>query len=900
MRKSYADSETITEECYCRFAHELGPMQRKTQDELLQCSRHLQEKLKKGAQGGIFSLLAECAEQILCYEGSEPRCRLEHMLKWRELTLALGQDIFTCAGLAQKDARDICASWHFQWPPVILTNHVEVSHMLERGMSENHYHLNGSTQIFSLAWSFLMNHPQEAQRYFDDVRFQEDLDPTLSYGEQNNRISWRQRIYDAAWIRAKLFEVVRGLDGDLLQEYRDFSERFDQQRELFALIERLRLMNSARFHQRRGFAKCLDYAITPDVLQHNAPTSPVRLLAGERYFLYKCFYCCFCNSFTKAERDLFYLYLCLKARFRSELVQVNGRMGFRNFSDYQDRKDAVWGDWEEYWEEAYRLSAAASFEKHQNGKQALRSLELRVMPKNDAKQLKRSIDRIDQCIEFALEEMRRPVFKTKKTILPLQSRDSQRRRKHVQENAEYFYVLHFAKEQLKPAESSELGFLPPRNAKVRSRVRKQARATARALERSNYLCSRIRGIDACSHEIGCRPETFATAFRYLRTFCPQTPHAFFFRRYWPRIAATYHVGEDFLDIADGLRAIDEAVCFLNLERGDRIGHALALGTLPSQYYRVKENQVALPAQDLLDNLVWLLFRSQEWDVEIPASKRTEYELRANRLLRRIYGDHCKEMVHTSGGIQIDRYDFNLADYYDSWKLRGDDPYLYWVAVTNENKQEFTRWIGQNRLPLHGQYQRAMLDNHIWEFTDIERDTSGDWGDMRNSRKLQLLLHRYHFGVQERLIGQKIEFFNTDPEYICVMEKMQNKMMEKLMLKGIKIECNPSSNHLIGTFDRYEQHPIFRFNHFGLPESIYSEQKYQLDVSINTDDQGVFDTSLENEYALLWACLLLRRDGEGRRMIDNDSIAIYLNHLRELGNDMVFSKATKLTQQRSHR
>ena len=72
-------------------------------------------------------------------------------------------------------------------------------------------------------------------------------------------------------------------------------------------------------------------------------------------------------------------------------------------------------------------------------------------------------------------------------------------------------------------------------------------------------------MDACSQEIACRPEVFAPAFRYLRYMAvaersclmPEVPPLRF----------TYHVGEDFLDVTDGLRAIDEAVRYLRLGAG---------------------------------------------------------------------------------------------------------------------------------------------------------------------------------------------------------------------------------------------------------------------------------------------------------------------------------------------
>ena len=48
-------------------------------------------------------------------------------------------------------------------------------------------------------------------------------------------------------------------------------------------------------------------------------------------------------------------------------------------------------------------------------------------------------------------------------------------------------------------------------------------------------------------------------------------------------------------------------------------------------------------------------------------------------------------------------------------------------------------------------------------------------------------------------------------------------------------------------ERYDQHPIVRFFNFGL-DTPY--KPHNISVSINTDDQGVFSTSLEREYSLM--------------------------------------------------
>lgn len=113
--------------------------------------------------------------------------------------------------------------------------------------------------------------------------------------------------------------------------------------------------------------------------------------------------------------------------------------------------------------------------------------------------------------------------------------------------------------------------------------------------RNNYdnLQSRLKGIDACSNEIGCRPENLATEFRFLRNY--DSPLGEKWNRNISEIRknlrVTYHVGEDFLDVCDGLRAVDEAVEFLELGNGDRIGHGLVLGLDSGTYYKIRCNNI---------------------------------------------------------------------------------------------------------------------------------------------------------------------------------------------------------------------------------------------------------------------------------------------------------------------
>lgn len=109
------------------------------------------------------------------------------------------------------------------------------------------------------------------------------------------------------------------------------------------------------------------------------------------------------------------------------------------------------------------------------------------------------------------------------------------------------------------------------------------------------------------------------------------------------------------------------------------------------------------------------------------------------------------------------------------------------------------------------------------------------------------------------------------------------MQDLVAAKGICIECNPSSNYLIGTFKQYRKHPISKFYN---KELTIDEEELnncpQLSVSINTDDQGVFHTSLENEYALMALALEKVKDENGDFKYDRMRIYDWIDAVREMG------------------
>lgn len=810
----------------------------------------------------VFVPLVDFGERTLRIQGDEPLCRFSRVLPWREMYHLLGQDTIVCAYLACVDYDAQSKRENFVWPAVLRTDQNRLKQLLENGVAENHYHLGGSAHTFPLAWCGLMNDPEMVETL--PGQFSLFLQPLTVRGAADNVRSTKERVLLAALIRSILFRALRRdafshppeRPGDCrtpfssLKEFRKVcdSPLMVRQR-LGDAVQLLRLCYGARVPQPDGPAECLDYALEAALFRESA-NSPFRSLAGERRFLYDCFSACFCRWFSGFEENLFYLYLLLKTAFRAEMIQSNGQTGFRNFQRYQDRKDLGWRG--VYRWEAYRTALNAPLST-----QHVTSLEARMTPAGTPKGMR---DAISEC-DWA------KYFGDGKGALRQSGTESWSRAEFEKElHAEaflkepHFYVIHFVKrpdEELeREGEKPGAMSLPRcRHASLRQDIRKRAIALAEALSQSPYLCCRIRGIDGCSNEVNCRPEVFGTAFRFLRNFRSEdfvTGPAFSAAPAC-RLSVTYHAGEDFYDIADGLRAIDEAVCFLDYRRGDRLGHALALGVDPDIHYRKKSMCAILPKQNYLDNLVWLIYRGRELGVRIDTRQHEIMKQQAFQLLREIYKN-----VFLNKSV-------TLQDYYNSMMLRGDMPELY----ASEG-----------------------FDGSL-----LYRNPYYAWGTLRDRRhREQLEFYRqdgdiarlywaYHYDWFVKREGMKTTSVDITPGYITLVREVQDAMQWYLERRGIVVECNPTSNVLIGTFGDYSRHPVTRFHDEGLERD--GRTRPQMHVCINTDDLGVFDTSLEFEYALLMGALC-DREGEGGwpRYSTNDVLA-YLRNLQAMGHQATF-------------
>lgn len=781
----------------------------------------------------IFRLLIKASMKLLKMDGDEIECRFEQMLRWRELSFLFGQDIFTCAYLAVCDIERGVTTKCFSWLPIIKSDDDRLHNILEKGIADNHFHLAGSTRVFDLNWVSLMNRIDHRLHDFKKLNHTMQEYCTDPICDPEKREDFYAECQRAALYRVYLFSVMKK-DQFLCERLKvllDALKRGARPEEFVAEIQDAVVL-AKNLYGARYEENVLDYALEMNMVDDN--TNECRLLAGERKFLYDCFRCVMSDSFNDEQKNLFYSYLVIRTDFRGELVQTNKRIGFANFSDYQDRKEYFIEGKRPYEDELVRLALNESLRKRN-----MVSLEARICPKNSASELFRTLKYYER------------IVKGKNWT------EGKREDEELKDEAgrsaygKLIYVLHFPK---LPDQKFVSGV--PRNDNVRRKYAHQAKSIVSLMEKQKDINEHIKGIDACASELHCRPEAFGQIFRYLLdaiVICQED---------WKRpgyaeskkanLHATYHAGEDFYDIVDGLRAIDEAILFCGLKRGSRLGHALALGIMPEKYYKFKDCNLVLPKQVLLDDIAWLICKAGEYGCQIEDSLKAELEAKFYNLYDEIFGDSMDEDVFVS-----------TFDYYQSWKLRGDNPKPYRLEMEAFKKEVLNIEIER--------FDRYWFNDRISN-------------DLRKNVKYKKLFFTYHYSEQVRKRGNEIAVFKADGNYSNLVRQIQDCMIRQLVQQGIGIETNPSSNYLIGTIEKYEDHPIIRFNARKLKVVMPNTS---LCVSLNTDDQGVFDTLLENEYALMALALKKAKDGDSALKYDVEGIYEWIDYVRKMGLEQIF-------------
>lgn len=787
----------------------------------------------------VFNVLLHFSSCVLKEYKHQPVCRYDDLLRWHDLTSNLGEDLFTTSYLAAKDVMQEVDRRFFNWKDIISHDNAALGNIFEKRMIDLHYHLYGSIFVFDLNWLSLMNDVTDRQDSFRKIFDYLRAPHIINSSEVNN--SLYNKVMKAASIRLLLFWYLNpdvddafvesyyrstidmlGIDEDLLMNSKLL--------ELSNRVNVARMMKGYRFGTQGNTQKnILDYAISADIMLSSAGEGEYiySVLAGERFLMYRMFKRIFEGTADSGMATLFYIYLLIKSEFRNEIVQLNDSVGFANFADYQGRKVLFLKENSAYSEIVSQVAIGSSLCDSQ------KYLEARISPKGSKEGLQKTLEGIDKSLRNG------NLASCKTDVL----------------DKRYSIILHFIKrndkEKQKAVQLHRDSSLYYRHYGLRNEIKKQATALKNWLKMCSELNkdSRVVGIDAASSEIKCRPEVFGQVFRYLKYYVPTSAY----NSKDKELGFTFHVGEDFLDIVDGLRAVRESILFLNLENRDRLGHALVLGTDVEKYYRKRGYYISMSKQTLLDNIVWLYFEGSCCD----GFNRIAVKLKAlySKYFDDIYGK-CKIM---DGDHVLTP---NIEDYYNAWLLRGDNPECYKNPL-KEYENRLTSYWG------------------IYALNESEAVSKA-----RKNIKARFLYYFYHYDESVYKEGCKCDQIKLDEDYIYVIRQLQAKLLDEVEMKHISIETNPTSNYRIGDFERYDEHPILYFFNYGLEhEGIAS---HSITVSINTDDKGVFSTSLEREFSVMAAALekksLVEKDGNSPRRIYD-----WLDRIREMGFEMRFDR-----------
>lgn len=789
---------------------------------------------KDDGVSSLFEFVRSFGKECLKIDQDEPVFKIEKTKIWQSVSYLCGEDLFVTSQFATKYIDDNIAPHDFQWNYILNSDFYALNNLIrQRKLIENHYHLWGSAPNLDLSWIYLMNNP-----YGQDKRFEELLKEDTSFYskissyQETNQTDIYTMVKIAARIRMWLYKtcILNEKTPNVYVVLSDITDILNigadlQVSELGEDIGLYKFKNKYK-----SYDTVVDYAIDDKTVSSDKNNS---YIVGERCLYYNCLRHIYHYKDMKYKSDevqvLFYLYILIKNRFGTIFIQLNNKSGFQNFKEYQDRKSDLI-------KHTPYLSMAAKMAVQENiYENNLERLEIRITPSNTSNKLSETIKWIDDNV------VKKP-FELLLNDNPNNSPISDK----------YFYVIHFIKGQ-KMVWNEEKADLPIcRENKKRGDFEKQAKAIRKLRKKRLYGAYEICGIDAASNEVNFRPECFGQVFRYLsNTKTDNESHFSLNEKPLPDLHKTYHVGEDFYDIIDGLRAVDEAVRFLELGNGDRIGHGVVLGIDVNDWYK-KHPNVAIPIQNILDNIAWTLDKIRKWNLNVTAGMYEKLKVAFDNYYDQLY--NCNKAYKN--------YSPDLLAYIKAWKKRGDNPECYSSMSFNPNvlaNHSFTEWD-----------RCAIRKKHAFK-------------DIKNNLVVYDIIHRYHFDAKLKKLAKEIIYYTTEPEFIELTKHLQIRMRNYLLEKGVAVESCPSSNFLISNLDDFKEIPTF--NLFPIVES--HDNFIRLNVSINTDDQGVFYTSLQKEYAMLAGTLREQKDENGLRIHSDDKILNWIEHLINNGKQQCF-------------
>jgi len=332
---------------------------------------------------------------------------------------------------------------------------------------------------------------------------------------------------------------------------------------------------------------------------------------------------------------------------------------------------------------------------------------------------------------------------------------------------------------------------------------------------------KLTGIDAAASEFDAPPEVFSTAFRRLRNKnnLSEGIDKEGFTHF------TFHAGEDFFHIISGLRAIYEAIYFLDLTKGDRIGHATALGISPNLWKERIGTSIYISQGEWLDNLVFILYFM---NLDKNSCLYKEIYNKIKYYFFKIYFE----------GIKPPK--ISLSTLKDAWLNRKWDPEILLCDKFSQAEQ--------NKVDCREEWLTISKQNITPHVKDLIRKYNNRRCRIKYDKKIL---------IDDNLVNVEL------------IEKVQNKLFEYVGSKGLAIETLPTSNVRIGICKNYNEHHL----HNWINEKIITNNP---PIVVGSDDTGIFSTNIYNEYAHIYLMYNKNNKAIIKMLVDNSKQYLFSN------------------------
>ncbi len=764
-------------------------------------------ELLRGFRFNVFQVICFLARHFISYRGGSPKIRHDALELYHFITTSLDVNAILALSVCQELSYRIQREWQEVIERFIEREADFDSEFTEKlnEISDLHIHLGGALK-FTYRLHYLLKNPIKLS--FKRLPLDPVVDNLALVFKTEVEKALKSLIFLLSYLELLMFKSLKL--GYLPKEYPPPILRLSPSRGINLLLELIKrkweeLLPSPRGKEGSNFSNCegklppfQNWDSTNNLLKATEKLFSVGKVAQADRLLLLTFFLGWKRGLIK--ENWLAAYLVGRNLLKSIMVQQNRRADFLYFSSFSRsdlRRSKV--------EKEYDYIAQGLSFMFQNITKI--NIEARITPEKSAKSLQRKI-------------------KTIKTIVEKRAK-----------NVEIKFVIHFIREK----ESSKGE--PIRWKSLRKKVFRQTRAIEKLLknEKGN-LENIINCIDVASKEFYAPPEVFSKAYLYLK-------------RKNLNLHFTYHAGEEFKEPCTGLRSIYEAITFLNLHKGDRIGHGLALGIDPEVGQRYLKRSCFLSIQEALDNSAFLYYLLSTVEREIPDRIKLREETRnlIETLIREVL--EPKELLKG----------FSARDYIDSWLLRRncplalsqllsllswensrEDPFAKLVKVLGDRKKK--REI-LNRLSIHDKFELiASLPDIFYEEFKLPEVIPGIESARGNPKAWQLLF-LYSTSEQWFKNGKRLYEREWQVDYGTI-KIIQSELIELVKRRGITVEVLITSNLLITPLEGVKEHPVFKLLEKGVR------------VVLGSDNPGIQETGIAFEVELLYS-ELLKKHGEKR-------------------------------------